>query len=235
MLRLRVAQNPTFAVSAGKNACQNWPTLGPPCTNWDGVDNIGPKPPAFVYAQASNATDKTIKIGALYFSNSRILSIPFHMMPTCTSPPMFWSKHYPQEEYVSQVVFCVQVREAHNYITNHNHPQPGWLLYNQSILPVGSFAFCQHRKDTKETTIRCLQNREDHHLLEEYHTSPEKACFKSLAWRSQIQTLLKLYWINCRTEDQMKSAISYLQQPEKHEGAKFRSTNPKPWNCRPLK
>jgi hypothetical protein len=86
ILRLRPTQYPTLAVNAGKNTCQNWPALVPPGTNCEGADNIGPNPPAFVYAQASNVADKTIKIGALYLSNSLMLAIPFHMNPNCTPP-----------------------------------------------------------------------------------------------------------------------------------------------------
>jgi hypothetical protein len=85
MLRVRPTQYPTLAVNAGKNTCQNWPALAPPGTNCEGADNIGPNPPAFVYAQASSVADKTIKIGALYLSNSLMLAIPFHMNPNCSN------------------------------------------------------------------------------------------------------------------------------------------------------
>jgi hypothetical protein len=87
MLRLRATQNPTLAVNAGKNTCQNWPALAPPGTNCEGAHNIGPNPPAFVYAQANNVADKTVKIGELYLSNSLMLAIPFHMNPNFTPLP----------------------------------------------------------------------------------------------------------------------------------------------------
>jgi hypothetical protein len=87
MLRLRATQNPTLAVNAGKNTCQNWPVLASPGTNCEGADNIGPNPPAFVYAQASNVADKTVKIGELYLSNHLMLAIPFHMNANCNPPP----------------------------------------------------------------------------------------------------------------------------------------------------
>lgn len=47
MLRLSVAQNPTFAVKAGKNVDQKSPAFGPPGLNCEGKDSISPKPPAF--------------------------------------------------------------------------------------------------------------------------------------------------------------------------------------------
>ncbi len=98
MVRLRPTQYPTLAVNAGKNTCQNWPALAPPGTNCEGADNIGPNPPAFVYAQASNVADKTIKIGALYLSNSLMLAIPFHMNPNCT--PTHIHKHTHNSSFI---------------------------------------------------------------------------------------------------------------------------------------
>ncbi len=67
-----------------KIICQNWPSLTHPSTNYERTNNIGPNPLAFVYAQASNVANKTIKFGALYHSNSLMLAIPFHMIPNCT-------------------------------------------------------------------------------------------------------------------------------------------------------
>ena len=47
MLSERVAQKPTFAVSAGKKNAQNYPAFSPPEMNFDGWPRIGPKPFAF--------------------------------------------------------------------------------------------------------------------------------------------------------------------------------------------
>lgn len=98
MLRVRPTQYPTLAVNAGKNTCQNWPALAPPGTNCEGADNIGPNPPAFVYAQANNVADKTVKIGELYLSNSLMLAIPFHMNPNCT--PTHTHKHTHNSSFI---------------------------------------------------------------------------------------------------------------------------------------
>jgi hypothetical protein len=47
MLRLRVAQKPMLAVSAGRKTCQNWPGLAPEGPNWDEAASMAPKPPAW--------------------------------------------------------------------------------------------------------------------------------------------------------------------------------------------
>lgn len=46
MLRDRVAQKPTLAVTAGMKVCQNLPSSGIPGPNWLGAESIGPNPPA---------------------------------------------------------------------------------------------------------------------------------------------------------------------------------------------
>src|SRR5437762_8527301 len=76
MLSDSVAQKLTLAVKAGKKKSQNWPALGCPAANCDGCENIGPKPPAFTYAQASKASPNAMSSGALMLSSSRIDSIP---------------------------------------------------------------------------------------------------------------------------------------------------------------
>lgn len=46
LLKPRVIQKPTLAVKAREKVCQNSPGLGPPGTNCEGYNHIGPKAPA---------------------------------------------------------------------------------------------------------------------------------------------------------------------------------------------
>ena len=61
------------------------PSLGMPGPNCEGVDSIGPKPPADVTAHTSSAIDMAISSGAEYFSSARIDSMPRSTIQTC--PP----------------------------------------------------------------------------------------------------------------------------------------------------
>jgi hypothetical protein len=82
ILRLKVAQYPTLAVTAGQNTDQNCPSLGIPGLNWLGLLSIGPKPPADERAQARRARARPTRIGAEYFSRTRMDSTPLRMMYT---------------------------------------------------------------------------------------------------------------------------------------------------------
>merc|ERR1719188_1325486 len=76
MLRESVDQKPTFAVTDGRNTFQKSPEEA----NLEGVLSIGPKPLAPVTAHARSAADSAMRIGALYFSTTRILSMPLTRM-----------------------------------------------------------------------------------------------------------------------------------------------------------
>src|ERR1017187_9304468 len=75
MLSDSVAQYPIIPINAGKNTAQNIPALGPPGTNADGCESIGPNPPAARYAHASSASPSWISSGALMSSRMRIDSM----------------------------------------------------------------------------------------------------------------------------------------------------------------
>src|SRR5215212_9346376 len=78
MLSERVAQKPTMPVKAGKKNVKNWPLFGCPGAKSDGWDNMGPKPPAWRYAQSNSNNPRAIKSGALMLSNHRMQSIPLY-------------------------------------------------------------------------------------------------------------------------------------------------------------
>jgi len=80
MLRASVAQNPTFAVNAGRKNDQNCPAFAPPAANCDGCAKIGPKPPAARYAHASSAAPMSRSNGALMLSSTRTDSMPRQAM-----------------------------------------------------------------------------------------------------------------------------------------------------------
>src|SRR5262245_56212141 len=76
MLSDSVAQKLTLAVSAGKKKVQNCPALGCLAANCDVCESIGPKPPAFMYAQARSNSPNAISSGALMLSSKPIDSKP---------------------------------------------------------------------------------------------------------------------------------------------------------------
>ena len=78
MLSDNVAQNPTMAVNDGKNTFMKSALVA----NLEGCDKMGPKPPAFTYAQPSSARPTTIKNGAAKLSNHLMLSVPLTMNHT---------------------------------------------------------------------------------------------------------------------------------------------------------
>ncbi len=51
MLSESVAQKPIIPVSAGTKKAKRCPSLGCPALNAEGLSSMGPKPPAFEYAQ----------------------------------------------------------------------------------------------------------------------------------------------------------------------------------------
>eukprot|EP00982_Pelagococcus_subviridis_P000180 1435-Pelagococcus_subviridis.AAC.2 len=83
MLSDSVAQNPTTAVTEGKNTDQNCPARAPPAANALGADSITPSPPAAPYAHINSAAVSAINTGAANRSSVRMLSIPRHTMTTC--------------------------------------------------------------------------------------------------------------------------------------------------------
>jgi hypothetical protein len=78
MLSDSVAQNPTIAVSDGKNALRNSGVVAKRL----GCDRIGPNPPALVVAQPSSASPTTIRNGAAKLSSHLMLSVPLRMNHT---------------------------------------------------------------------------------------------------------------------------------------------------------
>src|SRR5688572_28194769 len=78
MLSDSVAQKPTMAVSEGKNTRMKSALVA----NFEGWDRMGPNPPAFTYAQASNARPTTIRNGADTLSSHLMLSVPLTMNHT---------------------------------------------------------------------------------------------------------------------------------------------------------
>src|SRR4051812_5346261 len=95
MLSESVAQNPIIAVSAGKKNAQNLPAFGWPAANADGVDSIGPKPPAWTYAHASSAKPRRISSGALMLSRKRIDSTPLWITYMLTAQNARKQAHCP--------------------------------------------------------------------------------------------------------------------------------------------
>ena len=72
-----VAQNPTVAVTTGKNARRNdSPSRAPPTANALGALNIGPNPPAARIAHTKSANVSEMSNGAAYSSTLRMLSMP---------------------------------------------------------------------------------------------------------------------------------------------------------------
>src|SRR3990172_6326539 len=72
MFRAMVDQKATTPVSDGTKKAKNSPKV----LNFDGADSIGPKPPAFTYAQPSNASPISSRKGALMPCRKRMVSMP---------------------------------------------------------------------------------------------------------------------------------------------------------------
>src|SRR3972149_5322385 len=81
MFRAMVDQKATTPVSDGTKKAKNSPKV----LNFDGADSIGPKPPAFTYAQPSNASPISSRKGALMPCRKRMVSSPRTITSRCGS------------------------------------------------------------------------------------------------------------------------------------------------------